>query len=154
MSITFSSFSRLNVHLLLIGVAGIGGLQVIEGGDLPLGKGLPVIAASKVETRFSELSPEKTGVDFSNIWKAPQEMERALSLSFGAGGVAIGDYDADGLPDLYLTRPFDGGRLYRNLGGFKFKDVTESCGLGGDEFWQASPSFADLDGDGDLDLYV
>ena len=119
-----------------------------------LGKVLPVVTAGEAETRFSELPSEKTGVEFSNIWKAPREFERALSLSFGAGGVAIGDYDADGLPDLYLTRPFDGGRLYRNLGGFKFKDVTESCGLGGDEFWQASPSFADIDGDGDLDLYV
>ncbi|MFT5042883.1 MAG: hypothetical protein ACI8TX_003876, partial [Hyphomicrobiaceae bacterium] len=73
---------------------------------------------------------------------------------FAAGGVAIGDYDADGLPDLYLTRPFGGGRLYRNVGDFRFEDVTESTGLAGDEFWQASPSFVDIDGDGDLDLYV
>ena len=130
------------------------GLPSVTAAPLPSGEVMPIAEKLGVHTRFSELSPEASGVDFTNAWKAPRDFERALSLSFGAGGVAIGDYDGDGLPDLYLTRPFDGGRLYRNLGGFKFEDVTKDCGLGGEEFWQASPSLADIDGDGDLDLYV
>jgi hypothetical protein len=101
-----------------------------------------------------ELPADRTGIDFANIWKAPHQFEGALTLSFSAGGVAIGDYDGDGLPDLYLTRPFDGGRLFRNLGEFRFEDVTTAAGLDGEEFWQASPSFVDIDGDSDLDLYV
>ena len=78
------------------------------------------------------------------------------------GGCAFGDYDGDGLPDLYITNSVphwgkpntkDCGRLYRNLGGGKFTDVTEkagihACGLGIGAFW------VDLDGDGKLDLYL
>ena len=103
---------------------------------------------------FEEIPAAKSGIEFINHWQAPPPFERALSTSFGAGGVAIGDYDGDGKPDLYLSRPFGGGRLYRNLGDFKFVDVTAETGLGNDESWQAGPSFVDIDDDGDLDLYV
>src|SRR5262245_16271470 len=78
------------------------------------------------------------------------------------GGCAVGDYDGDGHPDLYVTNSVprwgkpneDGcGRLYRNVGGGRFEDVTpkssiRACGLGMGAFW------ADLDGDGHLDLYL
>ena len=79
------------------------------------------------------------------------------------GGCAFGDYDGDGLPDLYVTNSIPQlgqaqhetscGRLYRNLGGGRFEDVTaksgiRACGLGMGAFW------ADLDGDGRLDLYL
>ena len=121
---------------------------------IPPNVDLPEAKKSSAGKRFSEVPSGDSGIDFVNSWKAPRDYERALTLSFGAGGVAVGDYDGDGRPDLYLSRPFGGGQLYRNLGDFKFEDVTEKCGLGGEEFWQASPSFADIDGDGDLDLYV
>jgi tetratricopeptide (TPR) repeat protein len=68
-------------------------------------------------------------------------------------GVAVGDYDNDGRPDLFITR-WRAYALYRNEGDGTFRDVTNTAGLGGDRDWPTSAAFADLDGDGDLDLYV
>ncbi|WP_406694472.1 FG-GAP-like repeat-containing protein [Singulisphaera sp. Ch08] len=68
-------------------------------------------------------------------------------------GLAVGDYDNDGDADLLITR-WREYTLYRNRGDGRFDDVTEKAGLGGDRDWPTSAAFADLDGDGDLDLYV
>jgi hypothetical protein len=84
-----------------------------------------------------------------------------VSLRSGVGsfpggygnGVTVGDYDNDGRPDLFVTR-WRSYALYRNRGDGTFADVTAVAGLGGDRDWPTSSAFADLDGDGDLDLYV
>jgi tetratricopeptide (TPR) repeat protein len=75
-----------------------------------------------------------------------------MSSGFGHG-VTVGDIDNDGRPDLFLTR-WRGYVLYRNRGDGTFEDITERAGLGGDRDWPTSAAFADLDNDGDLDLYV
>jgi tetratricopeptide (TPR) repeat protein len=76
----------------------------------------------------------------------------ALPGGYGHG-VTVGDYDNDGDADLFLTR-FGSYALFRNRGDGTFEDATESAGLGGDRDWPTSAAFADLDNDGDLDLYV
>lgn len=78
--------------------------------------------------------------------------QAGLEESRYSQGVAIGDFDADGFDDIYVTNV---GRntLYHNLGDGTFDDVTEQAGVG-DERWSASAAWADLDQDGDLDLYV
>ena len=68
-------------------------------------------------------------------------------------GVTVGDFDNDGDPDLFITR-WRGYALYRNRGDGTFKDATAEAGLAGDRDWPSSAAFADLDNDGDLDLYV
>ncbi len=89
------------------------------------------------------------------------DLRRLKLIATMVGGCAMGDYDDDGRPDLYVTNTIphwgkpnrdDCGRLYRNVGG-RFEDVTaqagvRACGLGMGAFW------ADLDGDGHLDLYL
>ena len=68
------------------------------------------------------------------------------------GGVAVGDIDNDGHPDLYVTN-YGANVLYRNRGGDRFADATQAAGVGGDQY-SASAAFFDYDRDGDLDLYV
>ena len=104
------------------------------------------------DTKFTKLTG--TGVTYKNT------MQRELSILFveTGSGVAIGDYDNDGLQDIYLTGTDVDNRLYRNLGNFKFEDVTFDAQVYGrindQNLWASGASFADIDNDGDLDLYV
>jgi hypothetical protein len=101
-------------------------------------------------TLFERIESVQTGIDFVLTWKILEGYDIETGND---GGVCLGDYDGDGLADVFLTRPEGGNRLYRNLGGFRFQDVTQKAGIdeGG---WGAGATFVDIDGDGNLDLYV
>ncbi len=76
----------------------------------------------------------------------------AMPRGYGHG-IAVGDYDGDGRPDLFVTR-WRSYALYHNKGDGTFEDATARAGFAGDRDWPTSAAFADFDGDGDLDLYV
>ena len=77
-----------------------------------------------------------------------------LDVSFQGMGVAVGDYDNDGLPDVFITG-VGTRRLFHNAGGGKFTDVTIQAGVGGTtNDWSTSAAWFDFDNDGDLDLFV
>ena len=73
-----------------------------------------------------------------------------------AGGGAAADFDGDGRLDLYLVQATGAGgnRLYRNLGGWRFEDVTDASGAADADRFGMGAATGDIDGDGDLDLYV
>jgi hypothetical protein len=102
---------------------------------------------------FDLLEARDRGIDFVHTWTPPERYERLIDNVVG-GGIALGDADGDGLIDVYLTRPFGGNRLYRNLGDFRFTDATVEAGLDDAEGWSLGAVFADLDSDGDSDLFV
>ncbi|MGY8645735.1 MAG: VCBS repeat-containing protein [Verrucomicrobiales bacterium] len=106
---------------------------------------------------FEKVSAEDSGIDFVHRWEPRDKGERDLiTTSFAGGGVALGDIDNDGLPEIFLTRPDGKSQLYRNLGGFKFEDITEATGIATElsGHWSISATFVDIQGDGLLDLYV
>ncbi len=77
-----------------------------------------------------------------------------LDIPLYGMGAAVGDYDGDGLPDVFLTTVGQ-NRLFRNLGEGRFRDVTASVKVGGDpKGWSSGATWLDADQDGDLDLFV
>jgi hypothetical protein len=112
-------------------------------------------------TMFTTLPAEQTGVNAVNAFNDPKmwwEHYNEFSLGAIGSGLAIGDYDNDGRPDLFAVCKTGPNRLFRNLGGWKFEDVTERAGgLGGSvesAVWNNGAAFADVNNDGLLDLYV
>ena len=92
-------------------------------------------------------------MDFVHQPHSAPKYEFLLDNALTGGGVCLGDYDGDDLLDVFLTRPQGGNRLYRNLGRFLFEDVTQKSGLH-ESAWGLGATFADVDGDADLDLYA
>ena len=104
--------------------------------------------------QFNHLDPSITGLDFIHNWNPESKYEDQLNNSFIAAGVAVGDIDNDGLSDVFLSQQSDGGRLFRNLGGFQFEDITIKSGINPEGMWSTGVTFVDINNDGWLDLFV
>ena len=101
---------------------------------------------------FTLLPGSNTGVVFTNrLSDSTIATNRLLAIG---SGVALGDVDGDGLVDLYFCRLEGDNALYRNLGNWKFADITASSGVACSNQFSTGCTFADLDGDLDLDLLI
>ncbi len=126
---------------------------------------------SRGKTMFLEMPSELTGVVTQNDYADPVATsggrtdprlwaDRVHEFDVGAigTGIAIGDYDGDGRPDIFVVSKTESCRLFRNLGDWRFEDVTEKAGVGdtGDAaaIWKQGATFADVNNDGLLDIYV
>lgn len=111
--------------------------------------------ADSTSRLMERLDPSELGIDFVHQWKPRNRYESLLlKTGFTGGGVCMGDYDGDGWTDVVLTRPHGGMKLFRNLGGFRFEDVTIATGIARDEAWTTGAAFVDLNRDHHLDLVV
>ncbi|MDT7855776.1 VCBS repeat-containing protein [Rubrivirga sp. S365] len=113
---------------------------------------------------FTSLPASETGLAFENRVEETQALNVfTFRHVYNGGGVGIGDLDGDGRPDVYLTANLGPNRLFLNRtepgadgqpGPLRFVDVTDTAGVAGRGGWSTGVSVADVDGDGDLDLYV
>ncbi len=129
------------------------GLAVVGSGEDAIeSRPMPLRSAS-TGTLFESISPLNSGVDL--VYEFPRSAPLSLMQEQGSGcGVCAGDFDGDGLPDLFVTHYDRGCRLYRNLGEWRFSDVSDSAGVRAAGRWCMGATFVDVDNDGDLDLYV
>ena len=113
------------------------------------------------KTLFTIIPPEESGLRTENAYDDPAiwgRLSREFDLGAVGTGVAIGDYDNDGLPDIFVVSKTGSCRLFHNLGNWKFEDVTEKAGVGDHgaaaKIWKQGATFVDVNNDGLLDIYV
>ncbi|REL24669.1 hypothetical protein DYD21_17590 [Rhodohalobacter sp. SW132] len=103
-------------------------------------------------TGFQTLSASQTGIQFNNRISREEIDENRHYLN--GSGVAAGDINGNGLVDLYFAGLSEPNRLYKNLGGMKFEDITDQAGVAHAEYYSTGAVFADVNGNGYLDLLV
>ncbi|HEY4290987.1 MAG TPA: VCBS repeat-containing protein [Puia sp.] len=104
---------------------------------------------------FQLQSPAQTGIAFVNDVKDSTTLNIFNYRNFyNGGGVAIGDVNNDGKPDIFFTANQGSNRLYLNEGNWKFRDITQMAGVAGLHKWHTGVTMADINGDGWLDIYV
>ena len=117
-----------------------------------LGFALPGYSASPL---FQVLDSDETGIQFNNTLPIDGDLNILLfDYYYNGGGVAIGDLNGDGLPDIYLTANLEPNRLYLNEGNLHFRDITDSADVAGTGKWATGVTMADVNADGLLDIYV
>jgi hypothetical protein len=110
------------------------------------------LTVSSGKPGFTRMAAERTGIGFRNTVSDSALLGNRI-LAQGAG-VCLGDVDGDGLVDVFLARTEGPNALYRNLGGWRFEDVSASAGVAAADRYSTGCALADLDGDSDLDLIL
>lgn len=121
---------------------------------------LLLAACQKKETLFEKLPSSQTAIAFKNtLDESPDFNVLKYGYFYNGGGVAAGDFNNDGLTDLYFTGNLNANKLYLNRtepgsGNITFDDITEKAGVGAGDGWNTGVSVVDINADGWLDLYV
>lgn len=123
-------------------------VYLVQGAPVEDGGGTPPVRAGTSRLLRNDLNKgDATGLRFTDVTDTAGVGHRGVGM-----GAAVGDYDGDGRPDLYVTS-FGSNVLYRNNGDGTFTDVTKRANAD-DPRWSTSSAFLDYDRDGDLDLFV
>ncbi|MGY4537778.1 hypothetical protein ACVW0P_002197 [Mucilaginibacter sp. UYNi724] len=114
-----------------------------------------IIFSCKKATMFERISSSHSGIKFNNEIVENDTINPLDKLNiYNGGGVGIGDFNNDGLQDIYFIGNAVPNRLYINKGDFKFEDVTDKAGVGGRGGWGRGVAVVDINNDGLKDIYV
>lgn len=112
------------------------------------------VDTSEIEL-FEIVSDTLSGINFTNtVTESPDFNYIQYDVIFNGGGVALADFNKDGLVDIYFTGNQVSDALYVNKGNMQFEDVSQSSGIAKNKLWSSSASVSDVNGDGFLDIYV
>lgn len=110
---------------------------------------------NKQVSQFTLFTGEDTGLDFNNNPEQTPELNVFNYMYFyNGGGLSVGDFNKDGLHDVFFTSNMGDNKLYINKGNLKFEDVTEKAGISGNTGWTSGTTIVDINNDGLLDIYV
>jgi enediyne biosynthesis protein E4 len=138
---------RLLAALLLLPTLGIA-QSTAENGV----RRLPLTVATEGSAGFQRLGANRTGIAFTNHLARDRYLTNHIFLN--GAGVALGDVDGDGLTDIYLCGIDNRNALYRNLGDWRFEEITDQAGVACEGLASTGAALADLNGNGHLDLVV
>ncbi len=103
---------------------------------------------------FEAIDPSDSGIEFANTLQYTDSLSvLEFEYMYNGAGVAAADFDNDGLQDIYFLGNMTSNRLYKNLGDWKFKDLTETSGVG-TTHWSNGVAVVDINQDGYQDIYV
>jgi hypothetical protein len=109
----------------------------------------------KSDVLFSPVSSAHSGIHFNNLITESDSVNQLdVENVYNGGGVGIGDFNRDGLPDIFFTGNMVSCKLYLNNGNFKFQDVTKEANVEGEGKWCRGVAVVDINGDGWPDIYV
>jgi len=106
-------------------------------------------------TLFQIMDPGQTGVHFNNQIVENDTMNILVyEYVYNGGGVAIGDFNNDSLPDIFFTGNQVPNKLYLNKGNFSFEDISQSANIEASDRWCSGVTLVDINADGKLDMYI
>jgi enediyne biosynthesis protein E4 len=111
--------------------------------------------SASAQPLFSSVPSNVSGIHFENkLVESPLHNIITYEYFYNGGGVAIADFDNNGLMDLYFTSNQQPNAIYYNTGNWTFEDRTQKAGVAGNKGWKTGVSVADVNGDGWVDIYV
>ena len=113
------------------------------------------LAQTPRKTMFRPVPAAESGVNFTNtLRESPVLNIITYEYYYNGGGVGLGDFNNDGLTDIYFSANMQPGKLYINKGNMKFEDITAKAGVSAKRGWKTGVSIADVNGDGFQDIYL
>ncbi|XHR92731.1 FG-GAP repeat domain-containing protein [Mucilaginibacter sp. UC70_90] len=114
-----------------------------------------LFSACKKATLFEQIPSSHSGITFNNKIVENDTINPLTKLNlYNGGGVGIGDFNNDGLQDIYFVANTTSNKLYLNKGDMKFEDATSAAGVGGSGGWGRGVAVVDINNDGLMDIYV